>query len=41
MKKIKVRESSLYCSYKQHYIRNKQLHIQISEIVARRSAIAS
>ena len=37
MKKIKVGESSLYCSYKQHYIRNKQLHIQISEIVALQS----
>ena len=32
---MKVRESSLYCSYNATYIRNKQLHIQISEIVAK------
>ena len=31
--KMKVRESGLQRSYKQHYVSNKQLRIQISEIL--------
>ena len=41
MKKWKSENLAFNCSYKQHYVSNKQLRIQISEITARCSAIAS
>ena len=41
MKKPKSEDLAFNCSYKQHYMSNKQLRIQISEITARCSAIAS